>query len=250
MKLTASIILVFACRVVLAAGPTDLEGRNDRGQRIRVIGESNGPMHSEIWIHEGKEERHLAEQKCGYSADAANFSCSSDGSSPLAGATFRFKPVSETPRTADCGRIAVCITGCNSRAPRELLESADECYDQGECRSLAMTESGSVHLREVNGLINAHNVNLRENPHSQSRVLRTVPEGVAVNALDHAGVCLLVDGKAGVWVRVAVLDDKAPSEGWIFDANVSYRAPLSAALGKAEQGVAADRREDAAPAER
>jgi hypothetical protein len=208
-------------------------------------------MYSEIWIHKGSGKQHLTSQRCGYSPDGATFfSCSAGEPSPLAGATFRFKASDRDPGTVNCGRIAVCADGCGMHTPRELLESGHECYDQAECPSLEMTKTGAVVLRTVNGVVKVSNVNLRENPHSQSRILRTVLYGSRVKVVDYTGHCTLVEGKAGVWIRVTVLDSKAPDEGWMFDANVSYQAQFPAPPSSAEQGVAADRRENAAPAER
>ena len=221
MKLTVTVALTFLPVVVHAVPPLDLEGHNDVGERITVVGESE-PMHSNIWVRMKGKKSDLKGQRCGYSADDTTFSCSPDGASPLAGATFRFKTYARDSRTVDCGRIAVCERGCGPRTPQELLESGYECYDEAVCPNLELKKSGSVVLRTTNGTVKGNNVTLRDNPHSQSRVLRTVAQGVRVKITDYAGACWLVNGKPGVWVFVKVLDDPIPKEGWMFDANISY----------------------------
>jgi hypothetical protein len=231
MKLTVAVALTFLPVVVHAVPPLDLQGHNDVGERITVVGESDGPMHSEIEVRVKGKKTHLKGQRCGYSADDTTFSCSPDGASPLAGATFRFEAnnreilarITASSRTMDCGRIAVCERGCGPRTPQELLEAGYECYDEAVCPNLEKNKSGSVVLRTTNATVKGNNVRLRDNPHSQSRVLRTLAQGVRVKITDHVGACWLVNGKPGVWVFVTILDDNIPKEGWIFDANISYK---------------------------
>lgn len=230
MKLTVTVAFAFLPVYVHAAPPLDLEGHNDVGERITVVGESE-PMHSRIWVLMKGKKSDLKGQRCGYSADDTTFSCSPDGTSPLAGATFRFEAnareildrMGASSRTVDCGRIAVCKRGCGPRTPQELLESGYECYDEAVCPNLELKKSGSVVLRATNGTVKGNNVTLRDNPHSQSRVLRTVARGVRVKITSHTGACGLVNGKPGVWVFVRVLDDPIPKQGWMFDASISYQ---------------------------
>lgn len=229
MKFTVTVALMFLPVVVHAVPPLDLEGHNDAGERITVVGESE-PMHSKILIRMKGMNSDMKGERCGYSGDNSTFSCSPNGASPLAGATFRFEAntheilarMGSSSRTVDCGRIATCERGCGPRTPQELLESGYECYDEAVCPNLELKKSGTVVLRATNGTVKGNNVPLHDNPHSRSRILRMIAQGVRVEISDHVGACWLVSGEPGVWVFVKVLDDSIPKGGWMFDANISY----------------------------
>jgi hypothetical protein len=223
MRLTIAVIMMFLPPAVYAAPPLDLIGHNVTGESITVFGESDEQSYSEIMVRKNGKETLLKNQRCGHSG-ADIFSCSPEGTSPLAGAVYHFKrvTVSQDPYTRDCGRVATCVRGCGRRTPHELLESGYECNDVAVCQSLKY-ENGSVSLRLTNGTVKGNNVNLRDNPHTQSRILRNIAHGVKVKVINSTAACWLINGKPGVWVFVTVLDDDTRKEGWIYDAYIEYQ---------------------------
>jgi uncharacterized protein YgiM (DUF1202 family) len=223
MKPLIAVAMIFFSVVVYAVPPLDLMGHNDAGENVTVIGDSMEESYSEILIRKNGKETFLKKQYCGHSG-ADIFSCSADGTSPLAGATFRFKKlkVAENPHTMDCGRVAVCEHGCGPRTPHELLESGYECNDVAVCPNLKL-EKGSVSLISTSGAVSGDNVNLRDNPHTQSRILRTLTREVKVKVTDSTAACWLVNGKPGVWVFVTVIDNNTPKNGWLYDAYIDYQ---------------------------
>lgn len=223
MRSCITVILSVLPLSVNAVPPLDLAGHNDVGESVTVLGESGEVPHSEVIVRTKDKETELKGQRCGYSDDYTIFSCSPHGASSLAGTTYRFKAVAQDPRTVDCGRIAVCIRGCGAHTPHELLESGYECYDEAVCPNLQMKQNGSVSLRSTSGTVKGIGVNLRDNPHSQSRVLRTIAHGAELKVSEATGACWLVNGKPGVWVFVTVLDDNRPVTGWVFDAYIDYQ---------------------------
>lgn len=201
-----------------AAPPLNLTGRNSLGEEITVIGESEGAFHSEVEIRKSGVVTILRKQGCDYEPSGDVFFCPSRPESPLSGTRYRFK---RNRSSDECGRIAACEQGCGQRAPVELLESGYECYDGGQCRNFK-TINGEVRLISMAGKVAGSRVNLRENPHSQSRSLRTVVRGTRVSLVGASMHCTAIDGVEGMWAEVQVEDGAEPRRGWMFDGYIDY----------------------------
>jgi hypothetical protein len=162
------------------------------------------------------EELQFEKEGCSF-VGGDNFSCQKNGRSPLAGTTYhRKKGIGP-----DCSAIVVCVSGCGPHAPHELYYTPRpaNCYHQTECPKREIT----VNFGVSRGVINGNNVNLRENPHTASRILRTLLQGVPVEMVPMGAACYSINGKVGRWVPVKVQDRKSPQKGWIFDPYIDYQ---------------------------
>jgi len=79
-------------------------------------------------------DRECPLKKIGKDGEIIEFSCRKDGSSPLAGATYRYKVIKENYRCDDGSiplpdRSFFCIRGCTSTIPRKL----EGQYSEGAC---------------------------------------------------------------------------------------------------------------------
>ncbi len=223
MKAIVLISLLVFNVVARAEMALDLEGRNALGENIKVYGEYGNETYGVIKIEKAGKETLLTKQTCRRVGDL--FQCAAGGSSPLAGASYRFRTVS--PSSEDCDRIASCKTGCGLRTPIELMEYG-ECGEVGGCQNFVL-ENGRWKPISIEGAILGDRVNLRWNPHSQSRVLRTLDRGTKVSVV-RSYLCLELHGQFGMWVFVDVMDGKSPKQGWLFDAFIKYQPPIDSKL--------------------
>lgn len=205
----ATVLLCIVSLNAYADGYTTIHGTNERGEEIRIdkdqepdIVEPAGPYLLYTITVGGKE---FEKQLCNYTG-INSFSCSIEGGSPVAGATYLFK---EDPK--GCGNIGICVRGCTARTPHQMYQGSWECY-KPECPSRAATD----------GVLSGDKVNLREQPDITSRVLRNLIHGTKVKVLERNDTCLSIGSKDGQWVKVRVLDKDPIKEGWIFDAYVAY----------------------------
>lgn len=217
-KIASVIAIMSTSGVVSSAPPLDVSGHNDFGEHITVYGQYDDQDWFGTILVKSKDgqETLLRKQNC---TSGETFSCSSEGTSPLAGTVYRFLSYS----SEDCGRIAVCKSGCSQRAPREVLEAGYECYDDGLCPNVARNRHGPWTHKYTSGSIRGTKVNLRDYPHSQSRILRTVDHGAEIRAIDSDISCRKISGKLGIWVFVEVFDGFQPSRGWLFDAYIDFQ---------------------------
>lgn len=218
-------LMIFAILIPLecySVPPLDLYGTNKSGEFITVIGESEGAMYSEISIEKNGKRVYLKNQDCKFSDDL--FLCSKDGQSPLAGVKYRYKyaPSMGYFYTIDCGEVLSCVDGCNPNAPIELMEAGYECYDEATCPNVDQV-NGRIKLKSHKGEISAQSVNVRLNPHSQSKIVATLDRGVRVKVTGTNGVCTKVNGKIGMWVYATIEAGAPPMKGWIYDYYIRYR---------------------------
>jgi hypothetical protein len=117
-----------------------MSGINAAGERVRVNEEyfDYGPdgvgwgptrYHTVAIEKDGKVLRTYERQLCGGNDLAYTpgwiFSCVKGGTSPLAGAVYRF-----TKELPDCGGYRfVCKEGCRAGAPREMIQEPYECEE-------------------------------------------------------------------------------------------------------------------------
>ena len=140
-------ILLHAC-VVHADGWSNLSGKNTQGAEI-IVGPSQltdddyvpnpkGPgfvpkpesySYYDVFVSLGQKVETYERQKCDFverSGVRVTFSCSSSGSSPLAGTTYKIIP---NPKN-DCSYESkfVCVKGCvNASTPKTMLKDWWEC---------------------------------------------------------------------------------------------------------------------------
>lgn len=184
MRNCPALVIAFCTTNAIAAPPLNLVGRNVAGEQITVYGVGDPPhekdLHSVIVIRKDGKETRIKNQKC-YDR-GGTFSCEPGGTSPLAGAFYRFKAAPSDPTADDsCSGLAVCERGCGPRTPPELIQYY-ECYDAGECPNFYLEENGGRELISTVGNVTTDNVSLRWSPHLHSIILRTVSQGTRVVA--------------------------------------------------------------------
>lgn len=121
----------------MAAAYGGAQGTNKRGETIYIDGDipeaiavrkhSNDPKWSEQYP--------LLEECPTFSEAAKQFSCLSNGKSPLAGTTYRvttsktYRPCDQPPYDdKSAGQVYLCIEGCNNpRAPKIFYVTPWEC---------------------------------------------------------------------------------------------------------------------------
>lgn len=125
---------VLASGTALAAGTGDATGVNKRGQRF-VVAPNEGPAlgdHDsyEVQVIDDEGTSIYVDQPCrfrsaGPGGEPYEFSCSSQGTSPLAGVAFSVDAVRR-----DCiWATYICKSGCSAEVPGVLHESYWECPD-------------------------------------------------------------------------------------------------------------------------
>ena len=110
------------------------------------------------------------------------------------------------------GHLFVCTSGCSPRAPRQLVKDFWECFE----------EKPVCAARPATGKLRGDSVNLRDKPGIGGKILRTITVGTGVEVLARNKDCLVIDDKAGQWIRIRLADDQPVREGWIFDGYVDY----------------------------
>jgi Bacterial SH3 domain len=194
-----------------AALPTPIHGINQHGEEF-TIDIPDPPFGRDYSVQvktNGKVKDYFAKEPITYSKGELAFSA--QGRSPLAGA--KFKIFSKAPYFGGCGTVLTCIEGCGPRVPHELFEDPYECYPEPEVACGSPIDEG---------IVDGDVVNVRDNPHINSRVLRTVANAVRITVLKRDPVCFLMNDKEGQWVRVKLHDDNPIKEGWVFDAYIKY----------------------------
>ena len=117
---------------VFAAGFGTLHGTNELGQSITIDEIELVPNRSHdlyhIAVKNGEEVQDFTYQPCRLTlvdeaADLSEFSCSSIGNSPLAGASYTVKPYG-----VECNEyIYTCKSGCNDKTPKQMFQGYWEC---------------------------------------------------------------------------------------------------------------------------
>lgn len=117
---------------------------------------------------------------------------------------------------------------------RYLVEKNNNVYQISEAISSSVARTAGIPnwhdkrsgndcpLRtETVGILVGDDVNLRETPTTESKVLRTVSRGTHVRIFERDDHCTTIAEQTGRWVRVYVMDNKATA-GWLFEPFVSY----------------------------
>lgn len=234
MKLFFSIVVLFFSAFVFAVGPTTIHGLNEAGEEIRAdVEESyeNEPVrtpshpHYGPWsvvVSDGKNQRReFKQQYCGYSGPSYgsgwSFSCAREGNSPLAGTSYDFREELD-----NCGGfLFICKSGCNRRAPRELIDDLWECpaafealKKEEECASKNRQGAYVTLIDDV--------VHLMDAPSTSGKVLRKLFHGTKAKFISGDGICTTIAEKTGQWIEVNITDKQTVETGWIFDAYVEY----------------------------
>ena len=134
------VFAVFFPVIASAAGYGGAEGKNRRGEIIRI----GGDIPDTIYVQKNKkdlnwkEQYSLAKECPAFTAifeGKRQFSCNFSGKSPLAGTTYKvttlksYKPCDEPPyNDKSPGIVYLCVAGCDDpRVPKLLYESPWEC---------------------------------------------------------------------------------------------------------------------------
>lgn len=225
MKTRIAVVALIISTSSYADGPTAIHGFNENGEEIYMYVDGEVPVEGgtvdaytvEV-VKRGERRFETAEkytrQDCGINAKIAykpGFFCDRLSKSPLAGAEYAY--AEELPGCG--GSLLACKSGCSSRAPRELIIDPWECGEE--------EVAGCPTSDAVRGFISGDDVNVRENPASNSPVLRRVSFGTKVIILKRDTHCLVLNKRRGRWTKVKILDDEEIKEGWVYDAYIAYQ---------------------------
>lgn len=150
-KLIAAIAFLVVTHPCIAAGWSDLSGKNRNGDTVNVYPawDADYPPSRDYSIEENREffyvdvykggkaseetPKTYKDQRCKFKEDKAGeriqFSCEKSGKSPLSGAKYKIVP---NKNPDDCSYLAkyICIRGCDDTAtPRTMTKSHWECYE-------------------------------------------------------------------------------------------------------------------------
>lgn len=228
MKLIFLIVVFYFSVSAFAYERTAIHGLNEAGEEIQAHVEGRYDDTRYAWSItvgvDGDKERVFKNQPCGYSGQYENtFSCASEGNSPLAGTSYDFRKELDNCE----GLLFICKSGCNQRAPIELIiknsEDSRGCQksEQEEMEALEMQlECNKKDRQGATVTIIADKVNLMDTP--SGKVLRTLNIGTKAKLILGDGICTTISGITGQWIKVKFIDKKTAQDGWIFDADVEY----------------------------
>lgn len=138
--------------------------------------------------------------------------CDGNKKSPLYGVTYRYIKTNKL-----CKQIWQCVSGCNSRAPKQMFYQIEyePSVDEDDCKEHKDTD---VKIREE--------ILVRDRPDINGKIIGKYSANTRVKIIERNYNCMkycFKDGTAdGQWIKVKNLSDKSAVSGWIFDYFVEY----------------------------